>query len=88
MRQTWPIDRHRPPSITIDDLLNVFPPPMAIACLTNGWVAQGVIDQLAPTMANMSALGLLDKMYVYGFDEMPEIYNQVRKERIESPRRP
>eukprot|EP00035_Acanthoeca_spectabilis_P017163 m.358835 g.358835 ORF g.358835 m.358835 type:complete len:670 (-) comp16619_c0_seq85:933-2942(-) len=35
---------------------------------------EDVIEQLAPTMANMSALGLLDKMYVYGFDEMPEQY--------------
>ena len=25
-----------------------------------------IIKQLRPTMANMSALGLLDKMYVYG----------------------
>jgi len=37
---------------------------------------EDVIEQLAPTMANMSALGLLKKMYVYGFDEMPEIYNE------------
>ena len=31
-----------------------------------------VIDTLAPTLANMTHLGLSDKMYVYGFDEMPE----------------
>ena len=39
---------------------------------------EDVIAQLAPTIANLSALdeGLFDKLYVYGFDEMPEIYNR------------
>lgn len=49
--------------------------PPANSTLPPGYV-EGVIEQLVPTMANLSDLGLLDKAYVYGFDEMPEIYNQ------------
>ena len=37
---------------------------------------ENVIKQLQPTMADMHNLGFLDKMYVYGFDEMPEEYNR------------
>ena len=32
---------------------------------------QSVIKQLTPTMNAMNDMGMLDKMYVYGFDEMP-----------------
>jgi hypothetical protein len=35
----------------------------------DGYV-EGWIDKLAPAMGNLSALGLLDKAYVYGFDEV------------------
>jgi len=36
---------------------------------------QGWIDKLTPAMAALKQKGLLNKSYVYGFDEMPELYN-------------
>lgn len=36
---------------------------------------QDVIKQLTPVMAQLAEVGLLNKSYVYGFDEMPEMYN-------------
>ena len=36
----------------------------------------GLIKQFEPTMATMTELGLVDKMYVYGFDEMIPAYNR------------
>lgn len=48
-------------------------------CPVNGTVppnyAEGVIKMLEPTMSGLQKLGL-NKSYVYGFDEMPEEYNQ------------
>ena len=49
--------------------------PPSNGTLPAGYV-EGVIEQLTPTMAAMKDAGYLDKMYVYGFDEMPEQYNQ------------
>ena len=37
---------------------------------------ESVIKQLTPTMSGLDSLGLLNKSYVYGFDEMHENYNQ------------
>lgn len=34
-----------------------------------------VLSTLAPVIQNMTDLGYLKKMYVYGFDEMPQIHN-------------
>eukprot|EP00039_Didymoeca_costata_P011634 m.164356 g.164356 ORF g.164356 m.164356 type:complete len:644 (+) comp15233_c0_seq9:178-2109(+) len=34
-----------------------------------------VIKTLTPLVQNMTELGFIDKMYVYGFDEMPETFN-------------
>jgi hypothetical protein len=49
---------------------------MAMMCVADPPAPPGyvdhVIDTLAPTLANMSRLGILDKVYVYGFDEMPQ----------------
>lgn len=49
--------------------------PPSNGSLPPGYVA-GVIKQLEPTMQSMEELGLLGKMYVYGFDEMHEVYNR------------
>ena len=49
--------------------------PPSNGTLPPNYVAD-VIEQLAPTMDDLSKLGLINKSYVYGFDEMPEIYNQ------------
>jgi hypothetical protein len=43
--------------------------PPANGTVPDGYV-EGWIDKLEPAMANLSALGLLDKAYVYGFDEV------------------
>ena len=51
--------------------------PPSPGTIPPGYV-EGIIEQLAPVMNNMSQRGLLDKMYVYGFDEMPEAYVKIR----------
>ena len=38
--------------------------------------AASVIRTLEPVVANMTDLGLLDKSYIYGFDEMKIQYNK------------
>ena len=43
--------------------------PPANGTLPDGYV-EGWIEKLEPAMGNLSALGLLPKAYVYGFDEV------------------
>ena len=49
--------------------------PPSNGSLPAGYVEEWV-EKLTPTMTSLDSLGLLNKSYVYGFDEMPEIYNE------------
>ena len=49
--------------------------------------AASVIRTLEPVVANMTDLGLLDKSYIYGFDEMKIQYNKSVCKASDHPRR-